>query len=67
VKFEYVEGAERRVPRAGQLSAEGKKYSDLYWIDATYNGKVYALPGDVKNWTLWLNNSNRKDRSRRPR
>ena len=38
------------------MAAEGISLSDVYSIDATVDdGKVYALPGDVKWWIVWLN------------
>jgi multiple sugar transport system substrate-binding protein len=57
VKFLYVPRAQKGEFLAldKYIAAEGKKYSDLYSIDATYDGKVYALPGDVKNFLIWIN------------
>ncbi len=57
VKFQYIPRAQKGEFLAldKYIAAEGKKYGDLYWIDATYDGKVYALPGDVKNWVVWQN------------
>jgi multiple sugar transport system substrate-binding protein len=53
------------VPRAMQgefypmdafLATEGIKLTDVYSIDATVeDGKIYALPGDVKYMVVWLN------------
>jgi multiple sugar transport system substrate-binding protein len=53
------------VPRAMQgefypldelVAKEGINLNDVYSIDATVDdGKVYALPGDVKWWVVWLN------------
>lgn len=38
------------------LENEGIKLSDVYNIDATLeDGSVYALPGDVKPWLVWIN------------
>jgi multiple sugar transport system substrate-binding protein len=38
------------------LAEEGIKLLDVYSIDAAVDdGKIYALPGDVKWWVVWLN------------
>ncbi|GHT63135.1 hypothetical protein FACS1894110_00250 [Spirochaetia bacterium] len=38
------------------VAEEGVKLNDIYSIDATVeDGKVYALPGDVKYMLVWIN------------
>jgi multiple sugar transport system substrate-binding protein len=37
------------------IAAEGKSFNDLYTIDASYNGQVYGLPGEVKLFLIWIN------------
>jgi multiple sugar transport system substrate-binding protein len=56
---DYIPRAEKGefLPMDSYIAAENKKFSDLYWIDAEYKGKIYALPGDVKNWLVWINKS----------
>lgn len=37
------------------LAAEGKKITDLYTIDTTVEGKVYAMPADLKSFFVMIN------------
>ena len=38
------------------LAEEGVELLDIYSIDCKVDdGKIYALPGDVKMWVVWLN------------
>lgn len=57
VKYQYIPRAEKGefLPLDTYIAAEGKKFEDLYTIDASFNGKVYGLPGDVKVMLVWLN------------
>lgn len=53
----YYDRVARNVlaPLDEYIAAEGKKYSDLFNIDTAVNGKIYALPWDVKPMFVMLN------------
>ncbi len=58
IKFDYVPRAAKGefVAMDDFLKGEGKTITDLYTIDSTVDdGHVYALPGDVKEWVVWMN------------
>lgn len=57
VKFDFLPRAAKGefVALDKYIAAEGKTFDDLYTIDASYDGKVYALPGDVKLFMIWIN------------
>ena len=58
IKFDYVPRAVKGEFAAMDdfLKGEGKSLTDLYTIDSTLDdGHVYALPGDVKEWVVWMN------------
>jgi len=50
-------GKKMLAPLDEYITAQGKKYSDLFNIDTTVDGKIYALPWDVKPSIVILNKS----------
>lgn len=53
----YYDRAGRNMlaPLDEYIAADGKKYSDMFNIDTTFNGKIYALPWDVKPGFVMFN------------
>jgi len=48
-------GRNMLAPLDEYIAAEGKKYSDMFNIDTSMNGKIYAMPWDVKPSIVLLN------------
>jgi len=48
-------GRNMLAPLDQYITAEGKVYSDMFNIDTSVNGKIYALPWDVKPYFVMIN------------
>lgn len=53
----YIDRARRGMfaPLDEYIAAEGKEYSELYSVDAAFDGKIYGLPWDIKSLFVMIN------------